>query len=297
MVGDSPKARPGTWGVVLGCTSGNGRAIAAQLARDPGVHVFGAHRGNYPEGADALRAEITGADRRAEMYQGDVGTPDGVQAGADALLEVAGPRSVRVFVHSIANASVGCFLQGGRGRYRAFVPQNFHKTFDSMAHSFAWWAQALVDRDLLAPGGRLLGLTNPIGDSLIHNFALITAAKAALEVYVKHLARELGRLGHRVNLLNFGVIETPAVKAGFGPLWPRFAHVCEQINNTERLTTAEDVARTVSMLCSDAAAGFNGATIDFSGGQCQAVLDALVYNRWDRDAHTTRPTAHGEEEP
>jgi NAD(P)-dependent dehydrogenase (short-subunit alcohol dehydrogenase family) len=119
---------------------------------------------------------------------------------------VAGPRSVAVLVHSLSGAAIGSFL-GGDGK--AFEPRQFERTFNYLAHSFAYWAQALHADDLLAPGAALLGLTNTLGESLLHNTGLIGAAKAALEMYVRQLALELGPLGHRVNLLKFGTVMTP----------------------------------------------------------------------------------------
>ena len=44
----------------------------------------------------------------------------------------------------------------------------------------AYWARALHERDLLAPGAQLLGLTNVLHDQILHNCGLVAAAKAAL---------------------------------------------------------------------------------------------------------------------
>ncbi|MFT5430624.1 MAG: NAD(P)-dependent dehydrogenase (short-subunit alcohol dehydrogenase family) [Myxococcota bacterium] len=268
---------PVLWAVVPGVSSGVGRAIALQLASDPGLNVFGAHRGNYPDQANELASAVRDADRRAEFYVGDAGTEEGVRDAARHLREVAGPRSVHMFVHSIANASLGRFMPGGDGRYRQLQARNLHKTFDSMAHSFVWWAQELAALDLLAPGARLLGLTNPIVDSIVNNFGVINAAKAALEVYVRHLALEMGPLGYRVNLLNFGTVETPAAAIGFGEHWDQFKRICEQSTPAGRLLTGDEVARFVSTLAGEAGAWFNGATIDMTGGQAQSILDAALY--------------------
>lgn len=268
----------GGWAVILGCSSGVGRAISAQVAHTPGLNIFGAHRGNHIDEANALAADVEAAGRRAVFHLGDVGTWDGAAQAADELLEIAGPKSVRLFVHSIANASLGRFMPGGEGpRYRQFVEKNYSKTMNAMANSFPWWAQALVARDLLADGAQLLGLTNPIVDSLVHNFGLITAAKAALEMYVKHLALEMGPMGHRVNLLNFGTVETRAAAIGFGEEWDRFKALCTGAIGAGRLVSAEEVARFVTVLCSPEANWFNGATIDFTGGQARNLLDAAIY--------------------
>lgn len=270
------------WALILGVSSGSGYDIAKAVARDPGLHVFGAHRNNWRAQVDTLAAEITAQGRRFNEYIGDAGTVEGVEAAADALARTVPPRSVRLFVHAIANASLGLFLPGGEGAFRQFQPKNFHKTMDSMANSFAWWAQALLARDLLAPGAQLLGLTNPIADSLIHNFALITASKAALQVYIKHLAWELGPLGYRVNLLNYGTVDTVAVKRAFTPeKWQRFVDVVEQAIPAKRMLTTPEVGAFVSLLLRPEAGWFNGATIDFTGGQSHGLLDLLLYNEWD----------------
>src|SRR5262249_24653414 len=142
------------------------------------------------------------------------------EAEADALLASLGPQSVRVFVHSIACASLGQLAVAPS----PLSERQIHSTFDAMAHSFVYWAQALVARDLLAPGSRLLGLSNPLVDSLVRNSGLINATKAALEMYIRHLAFELGPLGHRVNLLKFGAVATPASQKTF-PAWDRQVEV------------------------------------------------------------------------
>ena len=108
--------------------------------------------------------------------------------------ELAGEGTLGLFVHSISGASLGRFLPT---RGDAFSPRQVEKTFDYLAHSFAYWAQALYELDLLAPGARLVGLTNVLHDSLLNNTGLVAAAKAALQMYVRHLAIELGKPGRR----------------------------------------------------------------------------------------------------
>jgi hypothetical protein len=58
-----------------------------------------------------------------------------------------------------------------------------------MAHSFAYWAQALHEADLLAPCSRLLGLTNN-GDRRSQE---ASSRPCALQMYVRHPALELAR--------------------------------------------------------------------------------------------------------
>ena len=102
---------------------------------------------------------------------------------------------------------------------------------------------------------------------MVHNCGLIGAAKAALEMYVRCLARELGPRGHRVNLLKFPTVNTPAVRTVYGEAsMDRIERVHREMIPAGRMCTVEDVARFVSVLAGDAGEWFNGATIDYTGG-------------------------------
>src|SRR5262245_14720970 len=122
MVSEEPQ-----WAVVLGVSAGTGAAIARAVARGPGLHVFGAHRGRHPEEAERVAADVGAASRRAVMWVADAGNAESASRGADALLATAGPRSVRLFVHSIANASLGRLASGESDQV---VSRQVHKTFD-----------------------------------------------------------------------------------------------------------------------------------------------------------------------
>jgi len=262
------------WALVLGASAGSGAAIARAVARDPGLHVFGLHRGHFPEEAKALEDELRALGRRVVLHVGDAGDADGAVAGATMVREIAGPRSVALMVHALSGASLGHFLSSDR---KALHPRPFEKTFNYLAHYFVYWAQALHDHDLLAPGARLLGLTNLLHDSLLHNCGLIAAAKAALQMYVRHLALELGPLGHRVNLLKFGSIVTPALARMLGPEGvARLEASVREMIPAGRPCTFEDLGRIVSFLARDEGEWFNGATIDYTGGMTLRLLDIIL---------------------
>ena len=262
------------WAVILGCSAGAGAEIARAVARDPGLHVFGVHRGHHMEAADALAAELRSPRRKVVLHVADAGHPEGVRACAAVLRETAGPRSVGFVVHSITGAAVGHFLSN---RGDAFQPRQFDRTFNYLAHSFAYWAQTLHELDLLAPHARILGLTNVLHESLLHNTGLIAAAKAALEMYVRYFAMELGPLGHRVNLLKFGTVVTPALATVLGPAaMQRLEEAHREMIPAGRMNTLEEVGSFVSLLLRDEAAWLNGATIDFSGGMTLRLLDLIL---------------------
>lgn len=262
------------WAVVLGVSGGTGGAVAAALARDPGLDVFGVHRGRRKADAAAVEAAVVEAGRRCQMHVGGAGTPAEIAAAVDRLAEVAGPRSVRILVHSIADASYGTFVMNHR--MKRLDAARMQKTFDSMAHSFVWWVQALVDRDLLAPGARLVALSNPMVDSVVHGWGLVAAAKAALEIYVRQLGHEMGPEGYRVALLKFGMVETQAIRIAFAPEeWERVKAAIAGCTPARRLCTVEEVGRFVSVLAGPGGEWFNGGTIDLTGGQIGSLLDTI----------------------
>jgi NAD(P)-dependent dehydrogenase (short-subunit alcohol dehydrogenase family) len=262
------------WAVILGASTGTGAAIARAVARDPGLHVLGVHRGHFPDEARVLEDEIRAAGRRVSLLVADAGDAEGALAGAAHVREVAGLRSVGLMVHALSGASLGHFLAvDGAGLH----PKQFEKTFNYLAHSFVYWARALHELDLLAPGAQILGLTNLLHDSLLHNCGLIAAAKAALQMYVRHLALELGPRGHRVNLLKFGSIVTPALARMLGPAGvERLESSVRELIPAGRSCTFEDVGRIVAFLARDEGEWFNGATIDYTGGMTLRLLDVIL---------------------
>jgi len=268
--------------VILGVSEGTGAAIARAVSRDLGLSVFGVHRGRHQPQADALEQEIKSLGRRAVFSIADASTVDGAERGAEAILAAAGPRSVRLLVHSLASASLGLFASGDQ---RQVVPRQIHRTFEVMAHSFVYWTQAILASDLLAPSARLLGLGNTLSESMIHNCGLVAASKAALEMYVRCLALELGPRGHRVNLLKFPTVNTPAVRKVYGEdAMDRIERVHRQMTPAGRMCTVEEVARFTCVLAGEAGEWFNGATIDYTGGMTLALADLLLHPHPDSTA-------------
>jgi NAD(P)-dependent dehydrogenase (short-subunit alcohol dehydrogenase family) len=264
----------GGWAVILGGSSGVGAAISEAVAASPGLNVFGVHRGNWPEEAAEVAETVGARGRRCVHWVADASKESAAEDGARRLLDAAGPRSVKCFVHSIASASVGLLAAGDE----PVAPKQIRATFERMAHSFLYWVQALRRHDLLAESAQLLALGNPMPDAVVRNAGLIAASKAALEQYVRHLAFELGPLGHRVNLLKFGLVVTPAVRRTFpGDALAALTNTVSATLPARRLATMDEVARFCAYLASDEGVWFNGATIDFTGAESQAFFDALVY--------------------
>lgn len=258
--------------LVLGVSGATGAAVAVQAAARLGLDVVGYHRGRHADDAAALVRDVEATGRRCVLRTADASLPEAAEAGAKWLLAEFGPRSVKLFVHSLASASLGNLVVGDR----ALAPRQLTRSFDVMAHSFVWWSRALWAHGLLADDSRHFALGNPVVDSLADDLGAIAASKAALEIYVRVLARELGPEGHRVNLLKFGLVESRASKVAFeDDRWPKALAMAARVTPAGRLGTVEEVARLIVLLSGPDGAWFNGSTIDFTGGMSQGLLNLV----------------------
>ena len=145
-----------------------------------------------------------------------------------------------------------------------------------MAHSFVYWVQEMMAKDVFAPGARIVGLTNTISNTNVDRWGLVIAAKAALEAYAHMLSLELGKQGYRVMLVNFGIVETQAVRIAFSDAeWNKLKTRMSQATATGRICTVEEVGEFVSLIMGKSAEWFNGTTIDFTGAQAKSLFDPL----------------------
>lgn len=248
--------------VVLGASTGTGAAIAKALAFRAGQNILGFHRGRHELKARDVQEDIKITGLRCTMYNTDVGTSyEAVQNALSVVAAARGKRGINTFVHAISGASIGDILD--------MPPEKIERTFNTMAHSFLWWARGLVERELLAYNATLIALTNVTSDgSYVWNSGAIGASKAALEAYVKLLAVRLGFFSHRVFAVKFGTILTPAVAkvTGSDVIGDWLKEVHKAISPYSEMQTPEEVAHFVASLVLDNSRGLNGAVIDFTAG-------------------------------
>jgi NAD(P)-dependent dehydrogenase (short-subunit alcohol dehydrogenase family) len=143
--------------------------------------------------------------------------------------------------------------------------EDFARTVHSMGTSLATWAGDLFARQLFADDARVIGMTSEGNELAWRGYAAVSAAKTALEAVSRALAVELGPHGIRSNVVQAGVTDTPALR-----LIPGSAQMkagARLKNPLGRLTTPEDVADFICLLCTDEARWVNGALIRVDGGE------------------------------
>lgn len=253
------------WALVLGASSGFGRATALELARR-GMDIFGVHldrRGTLPQ-VEEVVAGIRAAGRRAEFFNVNAADPEKRGEVVRTIREVAGPAGgVRVMLHSLAFGSLLPYVPDDP--QAAVTAPKMDMTLDVMAHSLVYWTQELLWAGLLRPGARIFAMTSAGSTRVWTSYGPVSAAKAALEAHMRQLAVELAPRGVTVNALRAGVTDTPALRKI--PGHEEMLAAARRRNPSGRLTTPEDIARAVAALAAPETAWITGNVIGVDGGE------------------------------
>ena len=143
--------------------------------------------------------------------------------------------------------------------------EDFARTIHAMGTSLVAWTQDLLARDLFAADARVIGLTSEGNTVAWKGYAAVAAAKVALESVARGMAVEMAPYGVRVNVVQAGITDTPALQA-----IPGNDHLKAQArrrNPFRRLTTPRDVANAIYLLSTDEAAWINGEVVRVDGGE------------------------------
>ncbi|MEV7287843.1 SDR family oxidoreductase [Streptomyces sp. NPDC093252] len=267
------KSLEGSWCLVLGASSGIGRAIALGLAGE-GVHIAGVHfdtAARADEVAD-LVAEVEHRGVRAHFVNANAAaraTRDGL---VPALADLTGATGgIRILVHSLAFGTLVPFLPRP-GWEQPVTGRQLAMTLDVMAHSLVHWTQDLHTAGLLRPGAKVYALTSAGTSRHLPSYGAVSAAKSALESHVRQLACELAPHGVAVNALRAGTTLTPALRRI--PEHAAYVDRAAEDNPHGRLTRPEDVADAVALLSRTESSWLTGNTIGVDGGELHAAAGA-----------------------
>lgn len=142
---------------------------------------------------------------------------------------------------------------------------DFHATLEAMALSLYDWVTDLFNVGLFAADARILGLTSEGSSKAWRTYAAVSAAKAVLESVCRSIALEFAPYGIRCNVLQPGVTDTPSLRMIPGS--EQLKQNARERNPFQRLTTPEDVAKVVYLMCMEEAKWINGAIIPVDGGE------------------------------
>ena len=253
------------WALILGASSGFGAASARALAA-AGYNIVGVHldrKATMPL-ADAAKAAIEAEGREALFFNINAASEEKRSETLDRVAErfSSGKNELRVLLHSLAFGTLKPFFpEEGVG----LGPRNMDMTLDVMAHSLVYWSQAVVGRGLMKRHGRIFAMTSAGSQRVWKSYGAVSAAKAALESHIRQLALELAPLGISANALRAGVTDTPALRKI--PGHESMVQVAAARNPAGRLTTPEDVAKSLVVLAHTDLDWLTGNVLNIDGGE------------------------------
>ncbi len=250
------------WALILGASSGFGEAIALELAQ-AGMNIFGIHldRKSTLKNVDRIKSQIEGMGHEACFYNVNAADADKRKTILDEIS--AKGLSVRVLVHSLAFGTLKPLI--GKTDRETISAKQMDMTLDVMANSLVYWTQDLMLHGLLEKGGRVFSMTSAGGSRVWPSYGAVSAAKAAIESHTRQLALELGPHEISVNAIRAGVTDTPALRKI--PGHEQMIEMATEKNPWGRLTTPEDVAGFIALLCHPKAFWVTGNVIGVDGGE------------------------------
>jgi NAD(P)-dependent dehydrogenase (short-subunit alcohol dehydrogenase family) len=230
--------------LVTGATSGIGRAIALQLARD-GAEVL-VHGRDAARGAETV-AEITSSGGKASFIAADLSDVADVQR----LASDAG--DVDILVN---NAGIAVFRATGE-----FDVAAFDKMFASNVRAPFFLVAAIAPGMAARGHGNIVSVSSMAGGIGLVGGAAYGATKASLEAMTRAWAAEYSPSGVRVNAIAPGPVYTPT------PSGPGFITALGETTPMRRASQPEEIAEVVAFLASPRASYITGATVPADGGR------------------------------
>jgi len=168
--------------------------------------------------------------------------------------------SLDTLVHSVAFAKkedlAGAFLDTSRDGY--LLAQ------DISAYSLTAMSQRALPLMQKAGGGSIITLSYLGGERVVENYNVMGVAKAALEMSVRYLAKDLGPHNVRINAISAGPIKTLAARGISG-----FSNILDEMKDKtpmKRNVEAAEVGDTALYLASPLSRGVTGEVIHVDGG-------------------------------
>jgi NAD(P)-dependent dehydrogenase (short-subunit alcohol dehydrogenase family) len=230
--------------LVTGATSGIGRAVALQLARD-GADVV-VHGRDATRGAETVDA-ITAAGGMARFVAADLGDATDVQRLAGEVGDVD------ILVN---NAGISVF-----GPTAEFDVGTFDKMFASNVRAPFFLVAAIAPGMAARGRGSIISLSSMAGIVGLAGGAAYGATKAALAAMTRAWAAEFSPSGVRVNAIAPGPVYTPT------PSGPEFIKALGETTPLNRASQPEEIAEVVAFLASARASYITGATVAADGGR------------------------------
>ena len=246
----------GKTALVTGGAKGLGRAMVKRLAREGALVLF-----NYATSAQAsesLVKELAAEGARAVAIEGPLSDLDSIMGFSakikSSLIDKTGTADLDILINNI-----------GGGSY-ATIPstteEHYDHTFNNNVRIPFFLTQALIPN--LREGGRVINISSAASRLAGKDFVVYSMSKAALDMFTKVLAKELGPKKIPVNSVCPGFNATESNETELND--PDIKKQIEDNTLLGRFGEPEDIADIVYALASSEGRWVTGQIIEASGG-------------------------------
>jgi enoyl-[acyl-carrier protein] reductase III len=252
------------WALILGGSSGLGLATARKLAVH-GMNIIVVHRSSraQTERVDKDFQKIKDMGVEFQQYNQDAVNDHKREVLIQKIEgELDKGAKIKALVHSVAKGNLKPMTSKDGLSLRN---DDFELTINAMGISLYNWTKSLFERHLLDADARIISFTSEGSTKAWENYAAVSAAKSTLESITRSIALEFAPFGIKANCIQAGVTDTASLR-----MIPGSDEIIEHSikrNPNKRLTTPEDVANVVYLLCKDEASWITGSVIQVDGGE------------------------------
>jgi 3-oxoacyl-[acyl-carrier protein] reductase len=236
--------------IVTGATRGIGREISLEVARR-GANVAFNYLKSEQQAAE-LGGELEALGVKALPFKVDVGDLKGVREMVTAVKKTLG--TIDGLVNNAGLTRDKLLMTMTEEDWSEVLRTNLTGAFN--------FARAAIFMMMKAKRGAILNITSVSGIAGMAGQVNYSASKAGLIGMTKAMAKEVARMGVRVNALALGFVETDMTMA----LSDENRTAAHNLIPLGRFGTVQDVAPIAAFLLSDAAAYITGAVIQVDGG-------------------------------
>jgi NAD(P)-dependent dehydrogenase (short-subunit alcohol dehydrogenase family) len=242
--------------IITGGSRGLGRNTALHLARR-GVDALFTYHSNFTE-AQNLAREVEAMGRKAAAFQLDAGNISLFDAFVDQVrdtLRVWGRDRFDYLVNNAGTSLHKPFEQTSEAEFDQIVNVHFKGVY--------FLTQKLLP--LMKDGGRIVNISSGLARFSLPGSSAYGAAKGAIEVLTRYLAKELGARGITANVVAPGAIETD-FSGGMVRDNPEINKRVAEMTALGRAGVPDDIGPMIAALLSDDNRWVNGQRIEVSGG-------------------------------
>ena len=241
--------------LVTGAASGIGRATSLVMAREGATVVISDVNA---DGAEETLSEIKAAGGDGTFIHTDVSRPDEVSAMIGQIVSAYGRLDC-----AYNNAGIEGFMAG---RLHEYPEDQWDRLIDVNVKGVWLCLKNEIPQMMQQGGGAIVNTASAAGLVGSRHLSAYVASKHAVVGLTKAAALEYARDGIRVNAVCPGIIDTPMVRRLIGGREADYEASIPARQPIGRLGTPEEIAESVTWLCSDAASLVTGLAMAVDGG-------------------------------